>query len=83
MSDTLQLVVNVPNTQHYKNKATFQALNEYPIRFSVSSTFPTFTIPEIGQRMSDTLQLVVDVPNTQHYKNKATFQALGFADFGI
>jgi len=49
MSDTLQLVVNVPNTQHYKNKATFQALNEYPIRFSLSSTFPTLNTTRTTQ----------------------------------
>ena len=42
MSDTLQLVVNVPFTQHHKNNSTFQALNECPIRFSLSSTLPTF-----------------------------------------
>ena len=41
MSDTLQLVVDVLNTQHYKNKSTFRVLNECPIRFSLSATLPS------------------------------------------
>ena len=36
MSDTLQLVVNVPHTQHHRNNSTFQVRNECPIRFSLS-----------------------------------------------
>jgi len=38
-------------------------LNTHLIRgsFSLSSTLPTFNLPEMAQRMSDTLQLLVEV----------------------
>jgi len=59
----------------------FEALNECPIRFSLSSTLPTLNNIEIAnvesaRQMSDTLQLVVDGPYTQQHRNRRTLRAL-------
>ena len=66
MSDTLQLVVNVPYSQQHRNLPTLKAINECPIRFSLSSTFRTFNskvIESIGAILSCN-RSTCNLPNT-------------------
>jgi hypothetical protein len=61
MSDTLQLVVDSPNTQPTRTASTDVG---YASAWSV--TCRTLNLPETRQQMSDMLlQLVIDSPNTQ------------------
>jgi len=58
--------------QRSLRSTTSKSLNECPIRFSLSSPFPTLNNIEIDQRMSDMFQLVVTVPYAQQHQNQST-----------
>jgi hypothetical protein len=65
MSDTLQLVVVLPNSQPNRNGST-------DVRYASACRRLSFELNpiEMTQQMSDMLQLVVDSAYTQLHRNK-------------